>query len=163
MQFSLEKLAKKNLELNDMGTTIVIAIIANSKAYVYHAGDSRLYLYNETDGISQITLDHNLKNYANFISSYNKRTLVHALGPKKFSSFSELTSTCQLLPLKSGKKFTILLCTDGVYEFISETQIYSILKSTRQSKKKIEFILNLAEENNSVDNLTAAIIQNFPE
>jgi protein phosphatase len=42
-----------------MGTTLVMAYVANGQAHVAHVGDSRVYLINEA-AIRQISVDHSL-------------------------------------------------------------------------------------------------------
>jgi len=50
-----------NEEANDMGTTMVITLITNRKAYLVNIGDSRIYLFNN-QGLKQLTSDHNILN-----------------------------------------------------------------------------------------------------
>ena len=49
--------AKANEELEQMGTTLEICIIYNSKAYIGHIGDSRIYRIRKNI-IRRITTDH---------------------------------------------------------------------------------------------------------
>ena len=50
---------QRKLAGTNMGTTLVMAYVANGQAHVAHVGDSRAYLINAA-GIQQITIDHSL-------------------------------------------------------------------------------------------------------
>ena len=54
-QAILEK-AKTDIDLDGMGTTVVVATIVDNEMYVANVGDSRLYVIGEE--IHQITKDH---------------------------------------------------------------------------------------------------------
>lgn len=157
----LEKTAKKNPKLDDMGTTIVVVLIINKILYTYHAGDSRLYFIDPNYGlIRQITLDHNLKNYDNDLFVINNRALVHALGPNKFSTIDELSTAYQKIILDSNSPICLFLCTDGIYEVINAAKLYEILSLNIDIKQKVEKIIAKAKNNDSKDNMSCIIIEN---
>lgn len=141
-----------------MGTTIVLSLIVNKKLYLYHAGDSRLYLIEIDNGlIKQITLDHNIQNYNGSNISFNSRALIHALGPKKFSLLTEVADSYQIIDL--SYKFVIFLCTDGVYEVLNENEIYDILTLKISLQDRIERLINVCVENDSKDNISCIAIE----
>src|SRR4051794_11339399 len=51
--------AGRDAKLKGMGTTVVIAQIADAKLYLAHVGDSRAYRV-RADGVQQLTRDHSL-------------------------------------------------------------------------------------------------------
>jgi len=43
---------------SDMGTTLAVALVIGNMAYIANVGDSRVYLYRQSEGLEQITRDH---------------------------------------------------------------------------------------------------------
>jgi len=150
--------ARENSELSGMGTTVVSVIINNGTAYIAHAGDSRAYLIND-DGITQITRDHSIvqtmiengqltSEEARFHPSKNVITRALGIGDMINTEFTEV----QLAP-----KDKLLLCTDGLTNYVQVGKIKDIITNTHFSD--IPFTLISAANNaGGGDNVTAVIL-----
>ncbi len=158
-QKKLNKYAKRNNNLADMGTTIVISIIYKRKLFIFHAGDSRLYYINSSSIMDQVTLDHNVQNYTSMSNISHSRSLVHAMGPQKFSDENDLRSTVQTIDLSNEKTYSIFLCSDGIYEVISENELHELLTTSKLPFEKIENIINKAVEYDSKDNCSVILFE----
>lgn len=105
-----------------MGTTIVMALIQNSTAYISHAGDSRAYLIREST-LTQLTEDDSwAAEFGGTQSKDNARTkaIEHIL-TKSIGQSSQVDPSFKVLSLTPGD--CLLLCTDGLWDQISEEQI----------------------------------------
>lgn len=152
--------SRENSELNGMGTTVVIAIATEKEAYFSHVGDSRAYLIDENN-ITQITRDHSIvqsmieegKISAEEAKHHpRKNVITRALGVDE-SVVPEFT----VCDFKENEK--ILLCTDGLSNFVDANDIKGILikdGSDDYSKQ----LVDLANDNGGGDNITAVVIQN---
>src|SRR5215467_15940165 len=61
VQYANQVVYQRNRERREhMGTTMTTALVIETTAYVAHVGDSRLYLYREPTGLTQITRDHSV-------------------------------------------------------------------------------------------------------
>ena len=111
-----------------MGTTIEICLIYNSKAYIGHVGDSRIYRI-RNNSIKRLTTDHSYveqlikEGKITKEESYThpkKNMLLKALGCR---SLVEPDILCR--PFLKGD--IILMWSDGLTNMVTEKEIYKIL------------------------------------
>ena len=140
-----------------MGTTCVAAIIHNGILSVVNVGDSRAYLMSEK-GITQITTDHTMEEFfrskgvveESQVKLHNmKNVITRAVGVD-----SEIEADYFELGISQGD--SLLLCTDGLTNYLSDELIYSIVY-----KKPIETaaneLIDRVNAKNGKDNITAVI------
>lgn len=153
-------LASKEKELSGMGTTIVAAVALEKNLSIVHAGDSRAYLFRDCQ-LSQLTRDHSMvqnlidDGYINEEQAQHhmyKNLITRALGTEPYVKvdFNEYE-------IESGD--IILLCTDGLTNFVENEQIIEILKSEKP-ESAAEVLVQTANENGGGDNITAVIMSN---
>ncbi len=147
----------KNPELEGMGTTVVAAILRDDKAVIAHVGDSRIYLVN--DKITQLTKDHSV--VQSLIESGKltpeqarihprRNVITRALGIEE-----NIIVDTDILEIKKGD--TLMLCTDGLTNFVD---IPEILKTFRDKEisEVAENLINLANKNGGGDNITVVTV-----
>lgn len=153
--------AMTNDEYRGMGTTVTGVLKQNNIFYYAHAGDSRIYLYDD-DEIQQITTDHTLVNsllhsgyitYKQSLRHPKKHVLTNALGLKK-----DLSVDIGTLNIKPGQN--ILICSDGLYNSLDLKKMHRILKEplTTIVEKGAE-LLDKALQTSGHDNITFIIIE----
>ena len=148
-----------------MGTTMTGVIFDNDSATAVHVGDSRLYLFRDNN-IVQITTDHSLASEqvrrglltrAEADRSKIQNVLTRAMGIKKNIEFDLLK-----FPVKIGD--VILLCSDGLYKGLRETDMAEILRSGEQMPivKLCKLLVRLSNEKDGQDNISAVLIKILP-
>ena len=149
--------ASKNEALAGMGTTIVATVIIDNMAVIAHVGDSRIYFIN--DKITQLTKDHSIVQSlveSGKISAEDakmhprKNVITRALGVE-----SEVIVDTDFLQI--DKNDTLLLCTDGLSNFVSDQTILEIFKNNEISDVS-EILVNLANQNGGGDNITVVTL-----
>ncbi|MDY0103195.1 MAG: protein phosphatase 2C domain-containing protein [Lentimicrobium sp.] len=150
-----------NPESQGMGTTVVLALLFQEGVLVLHCGDSRLYHFREGK-IRWKTSDHSLVNEwvkQGLITSeeaqHHPKTniIVKAIqGKKTQKSRPDLHIIRDILP-----NDYLLLCTDGIYNGVTESQLTEILATNEDVQAKLLHIKNLCEGNSS-DNYSAYLI-----
>lgn len=126
----LYDMSVNNPALSGMGTTAVLALVRNGYAVMAHVGDSRIYLVN--DDIKQLTRDHSV--VQSLIESGKitpedakvhprKNVITRAVGAEE-----EITVDTAGLALSPGD--TLMLCSDGLTNYLETEDILNIFKST---------------------------------
>lgn len=158
--------AKEHSSLKGMGTTLVAVLIIEHNIFCINVGDSRMYAIKGSK-IKQITKDHS---YVQYLIDMGQLTEKEA---ETFPNRNVITRAVGTEPEVLPETFRdtasdgtfILLCTDGLTNFVKDDEIKDIL--TRDSKNMDAITLNLrvkrlidtANENGGADNITAAVIK----
>lgn len=150
--------AVKN-EMQGMGTTAVAAIMKKDFVVIGYDGDSRAYAID--DSIRQLTTDHTFINELYRLgkitkeemeSDPRKNIITRALG---VGEEIEVDTLCE--DISTGD--TVLLCSDGLTNCLNDEKILEIIKAQSiDSASKV--LIELANENGGVDNITAALLFN---
>jgi len=140
-----------------MATTLTVALIQYPVLHILHIGDSRGYLL-RNGTLTQLTEDQTLVQKMvreGVISPEEARNhpkrhiILNAVGPAKTPSFVYKQTT-----LEKGDR--ILLCSDGLYDEISDESIGNIL-SGKDTKKVIKALIQAANEAGGSDNISVAV------
>lgn len=149
--------ANENPIYKEMGTTMVLVLLYKDKILVLNIGDSRAYFVKYSN-LHQITEDQTYVEYLYKTGAIKKEevktredrhVLMNALGI--FPSVSFEIST---LP---NSKYPILLCSDGLYNNVSDKEIHAILSSNDNVEHKVNTLINVANSNGGSDNIAVAL------
>lgn len=153
-------LATNDIDYKEMGTTIVSALIFEKGVYVVSVGDSRCYTFTKESGLKQITTD---QSYVQFLFETGRiKKSEMASHPEKHL----LTNAVGVNPqISNVEEFyleeipdAILLCTDGLYNLVSDEQIQKvILDEEKDAEEKAQALIDLALENGGTDNVAAVL------
>ncbi len=123
---------QRNREANaDMGTTIAAALVVNTTAYIANVGDSRVYLYRVASGLTQITRDHStvarlvesgLIKPEDIYTHPRRNEIYRSLGRHPSEDIDDFILALQPDDL-------LILCSDGLWEMVRDTQIQQIIES----------------------------------
>ena len=150
--------AMKDESLSGMGTTVVAVLINSDTLYAASAGDSRVYLI--SDSMNQITTDHSLVQEMVDRGELSKEeAFVH---PKKNIITRALGVDGEIRVDFFQEEFNkdkdiVLLCSDGLTNFVSEEDIYNTVKKC--SRYEIaSTLVNAANKNGGGDNVTVVAL-----
>ena len=150
--------ARRTPELSGMGTTIAVAALTENRLSYAHIGDSRIYLI-RSGSIEQLTDDHSFarnqvgRNGASAEEASHpdmKNILTRAVGiePDVEADLGELT-------VFEGD--LLLLCTDGLYNMVSDEEILQIILRAGNVRAASEILIDTANENGGMDNISAIV------
>lgn len=145
--------AKNNEKLEGMGTTASLAIIYQNKLIVAHVGDSRVYSIGED--IRQITHDHS------FVQELLRRGEITQQAAEAHPNRNYITravgaeDTVKVdITVTAYEGETILLCSDGLSNMVSDEQIRNIVHENEDLQKAAEELVALANKKGGKDNIT---------
>ncbi|EYF00773.1 PP2C family protein-serine/threonine phosphatase [Chondromyces apiculatus] len=149
------------ISLTGIGATITAAAIAGRWVHLVHAGDTRAYLLRDGH-LQQITRDDSLLNEARDhgvpfeeIQHIPSTVLTRALGMN-----ADLTAADTSIELDQGD--LLLLCSDGVYRFLSDAAMEALLRRHPEPSDGCEALVESAIRGHSSDNLTALLVRFTP-
>ena len=146
--------------LSGMGTTAVTAIVTRGVGYICHVGDSRAYLIGE-DSIRLITKDHSVvQQLIDAGTLTEEEARVHPqrnIITRCLGVHSHVEVDANEVSLGSGD--LLLLCTDGLTNYLSEDEILEFSKRLDPSAL-IRALVEEAKQRGGSDNITAAVIEN---
>jgi protein phosphatase len=150
-----------------MGTTLVMALLQDNKLAVAHVGDSRIYRITRSQGLEQLTLDHevgqrDIQRGVDPDIAYARPDayqLTQALGPRDNNfvkpevKYYELTEDCLLL-----------LCSDGLsdnYLLEDHWQSYlpNLISSSASLEEGLSKLIDFANDFNGHDNITGVLVR----
>jgi protein phosphatase len=148
--------ARSDRHLTGMGTTLTLAYIVRTDAFIIHVGDSRAYLFRQGK-LEQLTRDHTMAQgladagaiKPEEVPRHAKRHVLtnYVGGPS--SGVEPEVSTIEL-----RHDDFLLLCTDGLTDMVKDAEIAKILGHSRTADEASKALLALALERGGRDNVT---------
>ena len=157
--------AQKDDELTGMGTTAAMILADDDGIVVGHVGDSRCYEFNR-NRLRQVTEDHSLVNQLirafdltedEAIAKAGKNVLVQSIG-------LDDDIVPQVFTLERVAGATLLLCSDGLTDMLSDETIESVLRSNSNDlSKTAKLLIQMANQAGGNDNISVILVQIDPE
>lgn len=143
--------SQKDESKSGMGTTCVLVLVKEGKAYFVNVGDSRAYIIDGAN-ISQVTADHSMTSVYldEKLKFVERKFITKAVGiePKIEPDYFEFE-------IKQGAK--ILLCSDGLSNYCGENEMLEII-SSQGMDDAVSSLIDFALKKGGNDNITVVLI-----
>jgi protein phosphatase len=142
--------------LRGMGATVVGLLIDRGRAFVFHAGDSRVYRL-RGGAFERLTRDH-VQSYRRVTAGttaddeVRERRLLH-----QFAGMSQPMQP-DVRPIEPVAGDRYLLCTDGVCDPLADPTIEAIVKAQADPVGVVRALIEAANQAGGPDNITATAI-----
>lgn len=150
-------LAREIDENEHMGTTLIGVLIARGKLFVFNIGDSRAYTFSNGK-LKQISED---QTYVKFLVRTKQITKeeakTHPLRHVLNNALGSNPSVNVDLHMYNYHGETVFLCSDGLYNHVSDREIEAILATTDNVEQKTEILVTLANNKGGTDNIAVAL------
>lgn len=144
-------------ELTGMGSTAVGLAAHEAKLVIFNVGDSRAYKLVPA-GLMQLSVDDSFQQNWKAGSGVERSTkLLQCFGGR--STFTDIEPHLLFEPCVPGA--TYLLCCDGLYETLTETEMTALIGEDLQASA--EALLRAALERKARDNVTIVLVRLVPQ
>ncbi|MDR1210351.1 MAG: protein phosphatase 2C domain-containing protein [Clostridiales bacterium] len=140
-----------------VGTTLALAIVAESGVYCFSIGDTRIYSLTE-GALAQVTNDHTLaaeKVRSGLITAERARLEKDRHKLTRCIGIGETRAAESYPPIRG--KCRILICSDGLTDMVSRAEIEDALKSSVKTAAAADYLLKSALDNGGRDNVTIVV------
>lgn len=142
-----------------MCTTIAGCVFCNDSVVIFHAGDSRVYRYDQW-GLARMTRDHSV---VQEMVDMGEITPEEALEHPKRNVISRCIGVnapppdiyVSHTPIGPGE--TYLFCSDGLWESVRDAEIRAVLDSDMTLPQKVDVLIEKALNNGADDNISVCI------
>ncbi|MCS7011050.1 MAG: protein phosphatase 2C domain-containing protein [Anaerolineales bacterium] len=168
--------AQGDTQMQGMGTTCACAWVIGTQLYIASVGDSRIYLLRQ-GRLRQLTVDHTWVQEAiekgflspeQAVNHINQHVIRRYLGSSKppqadirLKLATEETDTQARANqgMSLWPNDVILLCTDGLTDVVSDEQIETVLRNTKDVQHAAHQLIDLACQRQGRDNITALLLK----
>jgi serine/threonine protein phosphatase PrpC len=157
------ELAESDRSYKTMATTVALVLLRGESAVIAHVGDSRVYRLAE-GRLTRETIDHtdfhdHVKAGIITAEEADEQGESHVIN-RALGIESDVEVDLKTLPLAKGVRF--LLCTDGIYRYLSDDQIREVLAGNQDPQAAAEELKRFVHQRGADDNLTAIVVDALP-
>jgi protein phosphatase len=151
--------ARTEMGLMGMGTTLIEVVVLNDKAYICHAGDSRVYVYR--DELQRLTRDHTMADHLlennilprNLIPERQWHTLTQSVGVGE-----PPTPDIKQVDYAAGN--ILLLCSDGLTDMLADEEISGLLTGNNADlSNTAHSLVDAANRKGGRDNISVVLVR----
>lgn len=156
--------------LAHMGCVLTAAIIDedNDLMLIAHVGDTRCYVFDGTV-LKKITRDHSLVGEleeAGYLSEHEamnhpSRFMIDRMIGDEYHKPGDTFVDTTIISLPAS--YQILLCSDGLTDYVSSMEIKSILAHNFTIEEKVRCLIDLANAKGGYDNITVVLAGKYSE
>lgn len=152
--------AQKNEDMLGMGTTGLLFVAENGQGIVAHVGDSRCYLH-DGNALTRLTNDHSLVNQLMRVFNLSEDEAAEKAGKNVLVQSIGIDDDIvpDVTPIKLAIGQTLLLCSDGLTDMLSDPEIQTILEKPKLDlKSKAESLIEASNNAGGRDNTSVILI-----
>lgn len=152
------ELSQRDSESEGMGTTCVVAVIAQGRLHLGHAGDSRAYVVHH-GRLELLTDDHS------FVAEQVRAGILTEENARKSKFRNVITRAVGIEPTiapdiaeyPAEEIDAVLLCSDGLTNMVSDKNIQKVILTAATPQIAADKLVRMAKTAGGSDNITAVV------
>lgn len=156
---AIKRKAQSDINLTDMGTTLVEVVVKDDVASICHVGDSRAYVVRD-GAIEQITNDHTLG-----FSPSRPDTIQEEEAPaKRLHILTQAVGVSdepspEVNHVDVGRGDYLLMCSDGLSDMLTDREILQIIQDDAEDiEAAVQRLVEEANKKGGKDNISVVLI-----
>ena len=150
--------SRSDANLGSADTTLVAALIGDSRAVIAHLGDSRAYLYRDRQ-VQRLTSDHTIVQAVMDAGELSAEEAAHHPNRSVVTRHVLMTPPAKpdfnAFDLQPGDR--ILLCSDGLHGLVDDATLAAILNEHPDPADACRVLIDAANQAGGHDNITAVV------
>lgn len=149
---------KTNKTFGKMGTTFSAVILSGRYMVTAQVGDSRIYIINAEHKLQQLSVDQSYVQYLENAHKIDERAKLSHPERHKITNAIGIRLRANVdLKIFEYSKQTVLVCSDGLYNNVSVSNIESILRGNDNPERKCKQLISFANSNGGSDNISVVV------
>lgn len=141
-----------------MGTTLSLVFICDKRFYTVQVGDSRIYMLDKDRHFKQLSEDQNYMSFLRHAHKINEQEAKSHKERHKITNAVGLRYNCNAeINSYEYHNESFLLCSDGLYNNVPDSNIEAVMKSKDMVMRKCEQLINFGNANGGSDNMAVVI------
>ncbi len=153
--------AQKRPQYHRMGTTVAALLVEKDCVWSANVGDTLVYLF-DNGRLVQISEEHSLEAEQKSMGLSNSDTSTNPLLKHMLTRVLGLTESVDVFisPIRPDVGDTILMCSDGLTNYLSEQSIQAVLDDFSISlDRKVEVLIDEANRGGGGDNISVILLE----
>lgn len=145
---------------NQMGSTLVFALVVRDTAYLGNVGDSRIYRWRAGGELERLVKDHSLvQSLIDAGALTDEERYVHPARSLVLRSLGDAKTgvSDENAPLALQPGDWLLVCSDGLWEMMRDDAMRDMLAGAPNAQVACDRLVDLANANGGEDNISVAI------
>lgn len=146
--------------LQKMGTTLLVMLVAGKEYWLMHAGDSRCYCITD-HSLKALTRDHSLVqellDEGSITEQEAERAPYRNMLTQAVGTNASLDYSLAQHSIHEGESW--LLCSDGLYNSLPSNRILELMQQKMPSKDLAQALVDESLNNNAQDNVSVIVVQ----
>lgn len=155
----ISSLSEEMPEYGHMGTTLSVLVLLKGHALIAHVGDSRVYRF-RNGALEQLTEDETMAQLSVEMGYLRPDEVAgHPLGHVLTQALGQEIEEVHTRMEKVEAGDIFLLCSDGLYDMVSDTRIHEILDESAVDHGGCARLVKAALDNGGKDNVTVILVE----
>ena len=153
--------AQKKPQYHRMGTTVAALLVEKDCVWSANVGDTLVYLF-DNGRLIQISEEHSLEAEQRSLGLTNSQTSTNPLLKHMLTRVLGLSETVDVFisPIKPDEGDILLICSDGLTNYISEQSIQAVLDDFSLSlERKVDVLIDEANRGGGGDNVSVILLE----